>query len=150
MRPRESQSLRTQLVGHWTLVSLEVVGGDETEYPMGRDVRGVIAYSPTGQMAVQIMQDDRPRFASDDMAGGTPAELAAALAGYTAYFGTYSVDEGARVVTHHVTGSLFPNWVGTDQRREVAFRDDLLTLSSQPILYNGLRRVFRVVWKRQE
>jgi hypothetical protein len=142
--------LGARLVGHWSLVSLEVASGEAVEYPLGRDVSGLIMYDEAGHMAVQIMQANRPRFASGDQATGTPAELAAAVRGYIAYFGTYSVDEGARIVTHHLTGSLFPNWVGTEQRRQVALVGDQLTLSSQPILFQGKTRVFRLVWKRQQ
>jgi Lipocalin-like domain/Putative prokaryotic signal transducing protein len=141
-------SLRKQLIGHWSLVSLAAVDGSDIEYPMGQDVEGVITYDQTEHMAVQIMRHDRPRFVSGDMDRGTPAEMSAAITGYTAYFGTYSVDESAAVVTHHIRGSLLPNWVGTDQRREVAFDGDRLTLTSQPILFEGKMRVFRVIWKR--
>ena len=148
LRPGQGRS-SALLVGHWTLVSFEVVKGDEIEYPWGRDVSGVLTYTEAGHMDVQIMQGDRPRFASDDVAGGTFAEMSAALVGYSAYFGTYSVDESAGVVIHRVTGSLFPNWVGTEQRREIDLRGDRLTLSSPPILYKGEMRSFRVVWKRQ-
>ena len=142
-------SWREQLIGHWALVSLAAVDGSAIEYPMGQDMEGVITYEQTGHMAVQIMRHDRPRFASGDMERGTPAELSAAVTGYTAYFGVYSVDESAAVVTHHIKGSLFPNWVGTDQRREVALDGHRLTLTSEPILYEGKMRVFRVVWKRE-
>ena len=147
--PETGGSLAAQLVGHWTLVSLAVVNGTEVEYPMGRDLVGAIAYDESGHMAVQIMRRDRPRFASDDVSAGTFAELSAAVTGYTAYFGTYSVDERAHCVTHHVDGSLFPNWVGTEQRREVVLEGDELTLSSRPILFNGQPRVFRAVWTRR-
>ncbi len=140
--------LRAELLGHWTLVSLTIVNGTEVEYPMGRDVSGVITYDEAGHMAAQIMQADRPPFSSGDINDGTFEELSAALTGYTAYFGTYTVDESARVVTHHVRGSLFPNWVGTEQRREIAFDGDQLTLSSQPILFKGKTRVFRATWRR--
>jgi Lipocalin-like domain len=141
-------TIASRLVGHWSLMSVEVVTGEETEYPLGRDVSGVITYDATRHMAVQIMQANRPLFASGDQAAGTPAELSAAVKGYVAYFGTYSVDEDARVVTHQLTGSLFPNWVGTSQRRSVMLEGDKLTLSSQPIVFAGKQRVFRIVWKR--
>jgi hypothetical protein len=143
-----NRSIREQLIGHWTMVSLAAVNGSDIEYPMGQDIEGVITYEPTDHMAVQIMKHDRPRFVSGDMDRGTLAELSAAVAGYTAYFGTYSVDESAAVVTHYVKGSLFPNWVGTEQRREVVLEGDRLTLTSEPILFEGKTRVFRVVWKR--
>src|SRR5262249_38687314 len=100
--------------------------------------------------AAQIMQGGRPRFGSGDMDNGTFAELSAALTGYVAYFGTYSVDDSVGVVTHHVMGSVFPNWVDTEQRREIVLQDDQLTLRSQPILFKGQMRVFRAVWRRQE
>ena len=149
VRPRQD-SLREQLIGHWSLVSLAAVNGSDIEYPMGQDIEGVLTYDQTQHMAVQIMRHDRPRFASGDMDRGTPAELAAAVTGYTAYFGTYSVDESAAVVTHQVKGSLFPNWVGTEQRREIVLDGSRLTLTSQPILFEGKMRVFRLVWKRDE
>ncbi|HEX6464932.1 MAG TPA: lipocalin-like domain-containing protein [Vicinamibacterales bacterium] len=147
--PRQ-HSLREQLIGHWKLVSLAAVNGSDIEYPMGQDIEGVITYDQTEHMAVQMMRHDRPRFASGDMEQGTPAEVSAAVMGYSAYFGTYSVDESAAVVTHHVRGSLFPNWVGTDQQREIILDGDRMTLTSQPILFEGKMRVFRAVWKRDE
>jgi hypothetical protein len=148
-RPRE-RSLREQLIGHWTLVSLTALNGSDIEYPMGKDIEGVITYEQTEHMATQIMRHNRPRFASGDMDRGTPAELSAAVMGYSAYFGTYSVDETAGVVTHYVKGSLFPNWVGTEQRREIALDRGRLTLTSQPILFEGKMRIFRAVWERDE
>jgi lipocalin-like protein len=144
--PPLDSSLRAKLVGRWTLVSLEIVGDQDVEYPMGRDVSGVIIYDDESHMAVQIMQANRPIFASGDPGTATLSELSAAVNGYVAYFGTYSVDEDARVVTHHVTGSVFPNWVGTDQRREIVLDGDRLTLDSPPLLFNGRMRVFRAVW----
>lgn len=146
----ELRSLRAQLVGHWSLVSFEIVSGDAIQYPRGRDVSGLIVYDEGGHVAVQIMQGGRPRFASGDQTSGTSAELTAAVSGYIAYFGTYSVDEGTKVVTHHIEGSLFPNWVGTEQRREVVLQDDQLTLSTSPMPFEGKTQVFRIVWKRQE
>ena len=44
--------------------------------------------------------------------------------------------------------SLFPNWVGTDQRRHVAFDGDQLTLSTPPMPFSGRTRVYRAVWRR--
>ncbi len=40
----------------------------------------------------------------------TAQESHAALRTYWAYFGTYSVDEQAKTVTHHRTGSVNPGW----------------------------------------
>ena len=53
--------------------------------------------------------------------------------GFLAYFGTYTVDEKAGVVVHHVEGASFPNWIGTDQRREFTLSGRRLTLRTPPL-----------------
>lgn len=91
----EGQPLGPRLVGHWSLASFEVASGNLTEYPFGRDAIGQIIYDSAGHMAVQIMKAARPPFASGDQAVGTAEEVSAALQGYVAYYGTYTVDERA-------------------------------------------------------
>jgi hypothetical protein len=61
-------------------------------------------YDATGHMAVQI-QPDRRRAS---WSGHQPnAEQALdAVTGYTAYFGTYKVDEATHMLTHHREGAL--------------------------------------------
>ena len=58
---------------------------------------------------------------------GRPDEVSAAFHGYVAYYGSYKVDEGARVVTHRLKGSRTP-----------------------PLPFQGMDRVFRAIWKRLE
>jgi lipocalin-like protein len=145
-----SESLAGLLVGHWSLVSFAVVSGDVTEYPFGPEAVGEIRYDPAGHMAVQIMKTGREPFAVSDHAGGTPTEVSAAFGGYVAYYGRYSVDEGAGVVIHHVSASMFPNWTGSEQRRQVVIDGDRLTLSTPPTLFQGRQRVQRFTWKRLE
>jgi Lipocalin-like domain len=57
-------------------------------------------------MAAQIAPDRRIKQAGSEP---TPEEAKAALAEYIAYFGTYTVDERARTVTHHRAGSVQPD-----------------------------------------
>jgi hypothetical protein len=79
----------------------------------------MIGYDSTGHMAVQIMPDrSRPKFAGS---APTPEEAKSALTGYIAYFGTFTVDEKARTVTHHREGSLTPGMIGTDLVRRYEF-----------------------------
>jgi hypothetical protein len=145
---QDNQQLRVRLIGRWNLISFEEGSGESTGYPLGRDATGQIVYDAAGTMAVQIMKVRRPQFASGDQGVGTMEEMSAALAGYVAYCGTYSVDETARMVTHSLTMSLFPNWVGTEQRRHVVFDGDQLTLSTPPMPFSGQTRVYRAVWRR--
>jgi hypothetical protein len=143
-----SQPLSVRLIGRWNLTSFEEGSGESTGYPLGRDAIGQIVYDAAGNMAVQIMKAHRPLFASGDQGVGTSEEMSAALGGYVAYCGTYSVDETARVVTHSLTMSLFPNWVGTEQRRHVVFNGDQLTLSTPAMSFLGQTRLYRAVWRR--
>ncbi len=146
----ESQPLGARLVGHWSLESFEALSDGSAEYPFGPGAVGQITYDRAGHMAVQIMKSGRRPFASGDQAAGSVEEVSAAFTGYVAYYGTYSVDERAGVVTHHIAASMFPNWVGSEQQREVLLEGDRLTLSTPPTLFQGRQRVFRLAWKRLE
>ncbi len=99
-RQGKSQAeLRKPFAGSWKLVS--ITGG---ENPNWRGTpTGIIIYDTHGNMAAQIQPDrQRPTYT------GTPSDeqLAARARGYTAYFGTYTIDEKAGTVTHHRQGML--------------------------------------------
>jgi hypothetical protein len=106
------------LVGSWRLLScIERRSDGSILYPMGPDGIGQLIYDRAGRVSAQMMQQGRRRFAGEDLRHATDEEKAAAWGGYFGYFGTYSVDEAAQSVTHHVEGSSFPNLAGTDQGR---------------------------------
>jgi Lipocalin-like domain len=88
-------------------------------------------------MVVQVAPDG-PR----SKAGSTPTpeEAKAALTDYVAYFGTYSVDERARTVTHHRFGSVQPGDVA-DLVRGYEFTGDRLILRPPGTTYE-------VIWER--
>jgi hypothetical protein len=44
------------------------------------------------------------------------------------YFGTYSVDFGKSVITHHVTGGSLPWFINTDQQRPFTLKGDTLII----------------------
>jgi hypothetical protein len=83
-------------------------------------------------MAVQIMPDRaRPKWSGAPIGGNptpTPNEARAAILGYGAYFGTYTIDERARTVTHHRAGNINPNGLGDFVRRYEFAPDDRLIL----------------------
>jgi len=115
---------------------------------MGEAPEGLLVYSGDGTMAGIMGPADRPRFASDDVTGGTNEERARAFTTFVAYGGGYVID-GTSVV-HTVERSLFPNWIGTSQRREWELdgSGDLLVLTSPPLLLGGQVRVQRLTWER--
>lgn len=104
-----------QFVGMWRLVSITQENG-RPDPNRGAQPTGFIYYDATGRMAVQIMPE---RALRRPYAGGqpTPDEAQAALRGYTAYFGTYKVDERARTVTHHREGNINPGALNEVVRR---------------------------------
>ena len=107
-------------------------------------------YDTHGNFAVQIMRPDRLSFASSDMQKSTDDELRSAYMGYLAYYGRYTVDQEENTVTHHVDGSLFPNWVGTSQKRFFSFSgDDQLILTTPPTDFGGEPVSGVVAWERE-
>ena len=51
----------------------------------------------------------------------TPEEAKEAITGYLAYFGTYTVDESVRTITHHRKANVNPGQVGDDVVRAYVF-----------------------------
>jgi hypothetical protein len=137
-----------KLVGSWKLVSFHSQDSSgQTAYPFGKDAQGRLIYEPDGRMAVQLMNPNRPGFTSDDPLVTSEEEVRAAFGGYTAYYGTYSVNPDERTITHQIEAALLPNWVGTDQRRHFEFDGKYLTLKG-PLLLGGVQGVVSLVWER--
>jgi hypothetical protein len=111
------------------------------------DARGRLIYEPDGRMAVQLMDPNRPAFTSGDPLVTSEAEVRAAFGGYTAYYGTYSVNFDDRTIVHHIEAALLPNWAGTDQQRRFEFDGKYLTLMGD-LLIGGVQGVVSLVWER--
>jgi hypothetical protein len=136
--------IQQRFIGSWKLISYQFTSTTgAVTYPRGRDAVGRITYDASGRMSVQIMQPGRPNFAGIDPLKGTPEEMVTAYRGYTAYYGTYTVDESRGVVIHKVEGSLYTNYVGTDQVRHYAFSANRLTLEAETQLGRA-----KLVWER--
>jgi hypothetical protein len=108
------------LHGAWRYVAATIDG--KLTRPNGK---GIIYYGPSGDMVVQVSAGDETAKAG---AKPTPEEALAALDGYIAYFGTYSIDEAAKTVTHHRLGSVQPGDTAALVRR-YTIEGDRLTLS---------------------
>jgi hypothetical protein len=138
----------SSLAGAWKLLVLEFRSDGQVVDPLGRDAAGTCLYDTTGHMSLQIMRADRPRFAAADMLGGTSEEVDAAAKGYIAYGGTYVEDAIHGVVVHHVTHSLFPNWVGTDLVRFFKRSGDRLITGNPTVVVGGHLMDVMLVWER--
>ena len=82
-------------------------------------------------MSAQLMRPDVDISSFAEMDGPAALQQLGETA-FFAYWGSYVVDEAAGTVTHHVQGSLSPDWVGTAQVRGFRFQDpDNLYLTAQ-------------------
>ena len=144
---------RARFVGTYELVTVETkdpASGQWTPIP-GYNSNGYIIYADTGHMAVHIMPKVRARFASNPPTG---EEAKAALTGYTAYFGSFSVnDKGAdKFVVHNRFGNINPGGQNTVQR----FYDFVtmpngsqrLILTPPPPEGGKAKATRRLVWQR--
>jgi len=143
-----SREVIPNLAGSWKLISFHSKDSSgQTTYPFGKDAQGRLIYEPDGRLAVQLMNPNRPRFQSDDPMVTSETEVRAAFDGYTAYYGTYSVNPDEKTIVHHIEASLLPNWVGTDQLRHFEFDGKYLTLKGD-LLLGGVQGVVSLVWQR--
>ncbi len=135
---KSQAELRKPFVGSWRLVSIE--GGNNTT-TRGSKPTGLIVYDAHGNMAAQI-QPDRPR----PTYTGTPTaeQMAERMRGYTAYFGTYTIDEQASTVTHHRQGMLDAGAVDFVRKFELAPGGNRITLT--PV--GGTGTPTHLTWER--
>ncbi|WP_067680590.1 lipocalin-like domain-containing protein [Nocardia miyunensis] len=147
----DSVSITDRIVGSWQLVEYSTTSETgEISHPLGPDARGLIIYSADGFMSAQIMRPGRTRYRSPNVHSGDVAERGEAAGGYLAYSGPYHVDEENSAVWHEMAVSLYPNWIGNDQKRNVHFDGDLLTLSSDPLVFRTTTLSPALVWRRAQ
>lgn len=145
-RADRRELMSASVVGTWRLQRWETRTADgRVSYPLGPDAVGYLCYTSDGYVFVAMMRADRPRYATNDLLGGTPAERAAAAGSYVTYCGRYHMREGR--VIHQIDLSLFPNWTGLDQERFVELDGDRLTITTAPIAIGGTT-TNRLVWER--
>ena len=112
--------------GAWSLARIERrdAAGELLGTPI-EDRLGYLIYDAAGYMGVTLMRPGRQPYSE----GGPTAEEALAQVGtYTSYFGPFSVNADAGVVTHHLEGSLDPTGAGSDYQRFYKFGENTLTL----------------------
>lgn len=125
-----------KFLGTWRLQSWTAQkDGVVIRYPYGKNPRGYINYFANGLMTVVIMSnpDDiaMEKGVIDNIFKATDQEKITGFSSYQSYWGTFSVDDEAKVVTHKLEGSLYPKWIGTLQKRHFEFKDNLLILSAE-------------------
>jgi Lipocalin-like domain len=144
---REAQTTqgRNLIVGAWSLSSYELrlkPSGTITT-PFGPHPVGQILYEANGQMSAQLMRPETTAFASNDPLRATDEEAASAWRNYIGYWGTYTIDASAGIITHHIEGAWLTNWVGQNQTRAFQLSGDSLSLDADSAAWHA-----HLTWKR--
>jgi len=143
--------LRDQLVGAWRMKAYVEIDEEtgEKNYPFGTNPDGFIIYTTDGYMSAQIQKNGRKPFKDNDMFRGTSEEYIEEASGYLAYSGRFFVDEKEMKITHEMAVSLFPNWLGNQQKRIVRIENNVLNLETDgPLMFNGKMKVAKITWER--
>jgi len=116
----EQKSIKEQLVGTWTMTGWEQVRPNSDKLQrFGASPKGIHMFDANGRFVLISARSDLPKFAVADPMKATPQETKTVSDGSIAYYGTYSVDEAAKVVTLTIDASTFPNQVGVDNKRTI-------------------------------
>lgn len=122
-----SNTVRERAIGTWRMVSLEVGEGAAKIEPYGPTPNGLMVIDAAGWFTISITRPGLPKFASGNRERGSAEENRAVVAGSIAYFGRYSIDEGASSIICTIEGTTFPNYLGEVQTRRLIFEGDTLT-----------------------
>lgn len=141
-------SITQGLIGRWIIVSWEQQYADgRLERPMGEQPEGFIVYASDGAMACMISRKDRSRFVTGGQWNASDEEKARAYDSMLAYAGRYRTD--GEIIVHMVDISMFPNWKGGEQKRELSFQPDgTIALTARLEQGTPEARVSRLVWRR--
>src|SRR5580704_14192498 len=103
---------------------------------------GLMYYDRLGNMAAQVMPGRaRAKYAGTQP---TPEEAKEAITGYLAYFGTYTVNEGERTITHHRKANINPGQVGDDVVRGYEFAP------GDRVILTPVGSVNQIIWERMK
>jgi len=137
----ESEVSLETIIGTWKLISSRFSDeADQVSYPLGQELQGILVYFDDGRMSVQNMPADGSLFQAADGS-------VVALETYGAYNGTFKLESSQRIV-HHIENSMFPDWAGRTQVREIAIEKDRLILTGPSMLVDGTIQTARMTWKR--
>lgn len=133
--------------GRWRILAWEQIFDDgRVTHPMGQELDGFIEYGPSG-MFCAISRKDRSAFVTGGQWNASDTEKAEAYNTYLTYAGDWEVT--GNVVTHKITHCLFPNWVGSEQKRNGELNGDRLSLTTHKLeAGTSEARVARLTFKR--
>jgi hypothetical protein len=141
----QQKVLKGQLVGAWTLVSVEVTAKSGTKGPgfAGPTPRGILILDASGRYAAVIGRPDRPKLKTTirrDMAAG---ELGEAARAFGANFGTWSINEAEKTLIRKFEIALIPNNDNNEIKQSINLAKDELKLVQVTAAGNTVESVYR-------
>ena len=117
----QQPSLKQQLVGAWTLVSIIAPdkAGNKSDR-RGPNPKGLLIFDASGRFSILTSRAELPNFAIDNVNQGTAEENKAVMTGMIANVGTWSVDEKTKTITTYIDAGSFPNLNGKTQTRVIS------------------------------
>ena len=134
-----------QLIGTWKFVADQQIGDSGKIVNEDRNVDGLLVYTQTGQMSVQLIWfSNREPFMSDSIMKSDGVSRGVGLGAnnwtleesriwidtYDAYFGEYEIDQKRKIVKHRINGNLRPEKRKTEYQRSFLLDRDTLFLMS--------------------
>ena len=139
---------KEQIIGTWNLASIKVSNSaGELSDVFGDKPAGMLIYTDTGHISVQVMHSGRPLFASADSQKGTDEEIKAAFEGMSTYFGTYDLGDNG-TITHCLQSGSFPNDSGSTLIRHLEISGEQLIFKVPPMLVGGDKQSAVLIWER--
>lgn len=151
-------SVRAQLIGSWRLVSRQsrrANGALEVDPGLSTVPFGVLIYDESGHVAAQLSRRERTvaMVGEECEAAATTkgtSDTAQTILGYDAYFGTYTINEQAGIVTHHLEAALWPGDIGKDIVRHFTISGDHLTITFDTTTREGVKVTRTLMWERMK
>jgi hypothetical protein len=137
--PPPSAGLATAILGFWQLVSREdfdAAGHRNIDPILGADPLGVLCFAP-GRCAAQFSKQDRSDLAAAPGSAAPRANNSAAVNGYDAYFGRYTLNEGEGLVTVTLEAALSPMGVGQSYTRRIRVAAGVLLIQLDTTAADG-------------
>lgn len=146
-------TIKNELIGTWNLLSfIEVpVNGVDSKFPMGKNPKGILIYSPDGYMSIEITNSNLDPKASDRDRDSSKKEVLSFLNDFITYSGTYKINDAIATVQHIISSSSATHIGNELQERKIDFEGDILYLKSvEPILSSNEYVNSYMTWQRVE
>ena len=110
--PMPQSQPNASLVGTWRIIRHSAPAGADTgaSLSFGSRPRGYLVYDATGHVFLQVQDAATADSVQSRWRDAPDSVLRKLLHGFQAYFGTYSVDSVAQLVTHRLEGEVLPRF----------------------------------------